>query len=111
MQNSSAVLRVALTLLQKVQRQPGTSSGGGGHSAEELSGGFDSDFLTALVEAVGGSMANASGGVAAQLTCDGCGKQALGLQRCAKCKQARYCSRVCQVAHWGQHKLECKRGQ
>ena len=30
------------------------------------------------------------------------------LSDCARCKQARYCSKACQVAHWPAHKLECK---
>ena len=30
------------------------------------------------------------------------------LSDCARCKQARYCSKACQVAHWSSHKLECK---
>ena len=28
--------------------------------------------------------------------------------KCARCKIARYCGRECQVAHWGDHKRECK---
>ncbi|PRW56672.1 SET and MYND domain-containing protein [Chlorella sorokiniana] len=40
--------------------------------------------------------------------CSGCGRQAIGLRRCARCKQAAYCSRECQVRHWPQHKRECK---
>ncbi|BFZ56392.1 hypothetical protein PYCC9005_003438 [Savitreella phatthalungensis] len=37
-----------------------------------------------------------------------------GLQACARCKQVRYCSRDCQVAHWkasppaASHRVECK---
>jgi len=32
---------------------------------------------------------------------------------CAKCRKALYCSQVCQLAHWPEHKMECKlwRGQ
>ena len=41
-------------------------------------------------------------------TCSGCGKQAVGLRTCARCRAARYCSRECQAAHWPQHKHDCK---
>mmetsp|Transcript_27057 Transcript_27057/g.65659 ORF Transcript_27057/g.65659 Transcript_27057/m.65659 type:complete len:215 (-) Transcript_27057:92-736(-) len=30
------------------------------------------------------------------------------LKDCARCKQACYCSKECQVAHWKEHKVECK---
>ncbi len=40
--------------------------------------------------------------------CAGCGKGAVGLRACARCRQALYCSRGCQVSHWPQHKLECR---
>ena len=42
-----------------------------------------------------------------RLICDGCGERALGLRRCARCKQTQYCSRECQVAHWQVHKRDC----
>lgn len=29
------------------------------------------------------------------------------LQRCSRCKQARYCSPVCQRAHWAEHSRSC----
>jgi hypothetical protein len=34
---------------------------------------------------------------------------AVGLKRCQHCKQARYCGRECQTAHWKAHKVDCKR--
>jgi hypothetical protein len=37
----------------------------------------------------------------------GCGGE--GLQPCNACKQARYCGRACQVAHWAAHEADCKR--
>lgn len=30
------------------------------------------------------------------------------LRLCGKCKRQAYCSRVCQLAHWSQHKRLCK---
>jgi hypothetical protein len=28
--------------------------------------------------------------------------------KCTGCKQARYCGKVCQLAHWKAHKSDCK---
>jgi ankyrin repeat protein len=36
----------------------------------------------------------------------GCG--GAGLKKCTGCKQARYCGKQCQLAHWPEHKAECK---
>lgn len=41
-------------------------------------------------------------------TCSGCDQEAVGLRACARCRAARYCCRECQVAHWPQHKHECR---
>jgi uncharacterized paraquat-inducible protein A len=30
------------------------------------------------------------------------------MNRCARCKQAMYCSKECQVSHWKDHKSHCK---
>jgi hypothetical protein len=40
------------------------------------------------------------------MNCPGCGKSAKKL--CAKCKNAAYCSRDCQVSCWKKHKPNCK---
>jgi hypothetical protein len=44
------------------------------------------------------------------MVCEACGKSddGGGMQRCSRCKTARYCSKECQKAHWGKHKLSCK---
>lgn len=43
-----------------------------------------------------------------QHVCLGCGKaDGSKLLRCARCNVAYYCSKQCQVAHWGAHKSEC----
>ncbi|KAL4440155.1 hypothetical protein ABPG75_003156 [Micractinium tetrahymenae] len=47
----------------------------------------------------------------ALMQCDGCGQSAVGLQRCARCRRARYCSCACQLAHWPQHRAECRGAQ
>ncbi len=41
-------------------------------------------------------------------TCAGCGKRAVGLRACARCRSVRYCSRECQAASWPTHKRECR---
>lgn len=44
--------------------------------------------------------------------CEYCGLQALGLPRCAKCKQVYYCSNECQRRDWkAKHKSKCKEFQ
>ena len=40
--------------------------------------------------------------------CAGCGKVAVGLRACARCRSVRYCSRACQENAWPQHKRECR---
>ncbi|KAL4457959.1 hypothetical protein ABPG75_012824 [Micractinium tetrahymenae] len=42
------------------------------------------------------------------LRCDGCGQTSVGLQRCGRCKRTRHCSRACQLAHWPQHRADCR---
>jgi len=44
--------------------------------------------------------------------CANCGKgeeSSNSLKTCTACKLVKYCSRDCQVAHWPQHKKECKK--
>ncbi len=40
--------------------------------------------------------------------CAGCGKKAVGLRACARCRSVYYCSRECHSAGWPQHKHECR---
>ena len=45
--------------------------------------------------------------------CDSCADYPLPeikLQRCSRCKAAKYCNADCQKAHWPQHKAPCKAG-
>ena len=41
--------------------------------------------------------------------CDFCFAKSEDLQRCSKCKFARYCNRECQKSAWKDHKTECER--
>lgn len=41
--------------------------------------------------------------------CDLCFAKREELQRCSKCKFARYCGRECQKKAWKEHKIECER--
>ena len=41
--------------------------------------------------------------------CDFCFVKSEDLQRCSKCKFARYCNRECQKSAWKDHKTECER--
>lgn len=38
-----------------------------------------------------------------------CGRFGADLSRCERCKEAWYCRKECQVAHWKTHKKACKR--
>lgn len=40
--------------------------------------------------------------------CSGCGRHAVGLRLCSRCKKAQYCSTGCQRTHWRVHKRECQ---
>jgi hypothetical protein len=37
-----------------------------------------------------------------------CGSAAEKLKKCTGCQAALYCSKDCQVAHWKEHKSDCK---
>ena len=44
--------------------------------------------------------------------CANCGKgeeSSNGLKACTACKLVKYCNRECQIAHWPQHKKQCKK--
>ncbi len=41
--------------------------------------------------------------------CSECGKAGDDLKTCASCKNAKYCSRECQLKAWASHKQECKK--
>lgn len=32
----------------------------------------------------------------------------LKMRNCSRCKKAHYCSKECQVKHWGEHKKVCQ---
>ena len=44
----------------------------------------------------------------AKPSCANCGKTDVPLSTCSRCKQVKYCSTVCQKAHWPIHKPDCK---
>lgn len=44
----------------------------------------------------------------AKPSCANCGKTDVPLSTCSRCKQVKYCSAVCQKAHWPIHKPDCK---
>jgi hypothetical protein len=41
-------------------------------------------------------------------TCASCGKKALQMHRCSRCKAAFYCGAACQKRHWREHKAACE---
>jgi hypothetical protein len=40
-------------------------------------------------------------------TCAACGKQALQMLQCSRCKAAFYCTAACQKRHWREHRAAC----
>jgi ankyrin repeat protein len=44
----------------------------------------------------------------AKTHCSNPGCSGIGLKKCTGCKQARYCGKECQLAHWPTHKNKCK---
>jgi len=43
----------------------------------------------------------------AELVCTGCGKTAVGMMKCMKCREVRYCTKECQKEDWPRHKEFC----
>lgn len=43
-----------------------------------------------------------------QACCSNCNKIGFGLPVCSKCKKIVYCTRVCEEAHWKEHKPICE---
>jgi hypothetical protein len=41
--------------------------------------------------------------------CEGCGASGGSLKRCSRCRAVSYCSKTCQVEHWGVHKASCSK--
>jgi hypothetical protein len=39
--------------------------------------------------------------------CAACGKEALQMLKCSRCKAAFYCDAACQKRHWQEHKAAC----
>lgn len=56
-------------------------------------------------------VAASSGSSAQRRVCGGCGKSGaeVKLRVCTKCNKTFYCSKVCQLGSWNQHKKECKK--
>lgn len=44
-----------------------------------------------------------------RVACAACGRTLPSMKRCTQCRAVLYCSRDCQVKHWGEHKESCKR--
>eukprot|EP01080_Neovahlkampfia_damariscottae_P011815 gene11815-5146_t len=43
--------------------------------------------------------------------CDKLATVSAPLKNCSVCKKVKYCNRECQVAHWKQHKIYCKKSE
>jgi hypothetical protein len=56
-----------------------------------------------------GASAEQTAYLEAKTHCSSPGCSGAGIMKCTGCKQARYCSALCQLAHWKAHKAECKR--
>ena len=69
------------------------------------------DGRTAIdASAAGGAPPEQTEYLAAKARCASPGCAGQGIRRCGACREAWYCSRPCQTAHWrGEHKRECSR--
>jgi ankyrin repeat protein len=45
----------------------------------------------------------------AKTHCSNTGCSGVGIMKCTRCKQVRYCGEPCQLAHWRVQKADCKR--
>lgn len=66
---------------------------------------------TAATAAGGAAAATGTGSGTARAgaeACLVCGRTGVKLQRCARCRDAWYCSVECQKQHWPQHKAVCR---
>jgi ankyrin repeat protein len=57
----------------------------------------------------GGASAEQTAYLEAKTHCSSPGCDGAGLKKCPACKQAGYCGKPCQYAHWKAHKADCKR--
>mmetsp|Transcript_29165 Transcript_29165/g.40940 ORF Transcript_29165/g.40940 Transcript_29165/m.40940 type:complete len:250 (-) Transcript_29165:57-806(-) len=64
------------------------------------------DGKISFAEAFPGNPTVANGAVGAN-KCANTGCVDVGTKKCAKCREARYCGKDCQKAHWKVHKTEC----
>lgn len=62
--------------------------------------------LAAVVERENVSSSSSSSSTAAQ--CANCNKILTQVMRCGRCNKVMYCGRACQVAHYKQHKANCR---
>jgi ankyrin repeat protein len=68
-------------------------------------------FTAADGAAANGASAELKEYLEAKLHCSNLSCSGAGIQKCAGCKQARYCGQACQLAHWPVHKADCKARQ
>ena len=73
-------------------------------AAGSPAGGAEAQFLSKFNLT---AQAAAGEGSKKQRTCDQCGKASHSMQKCGRCREARYCSAACQASAWKEHKKVC----
>jgi ankyrin repeat protein len=56
-----------------------------------------------------GASAEQTAYLEAKMHCSYPGCSGAGIKKCTGCKKARYCGQQCQLAHWPEHKADCKK--
>jgi ankyrin repeat protein len=56
-----------------------------------------------------GASAEQTAYLEAKTHCSHPGCSGAGIMKCTGCRQARYCGKACQLAHWKAHKADCRR--
>ncbi|KAL4440175.1 hypothetical protein ABPG75_003176 [Micractinium tetrahymenae] len=102
---SGSIYEAAHARLQQLQARQAGGRGGRPSRAEQALARRAAEAERAMRQAAQQEQEDA---VQAAMRCDACGQTAAGLQRCARCRRVQYCSRACQLAHWPDHRAECR---
>jgi hypothetical protein len=70
----------------------------------------DNVYTAANISKQFGASAEQTAYLEAKTHCSSPGCSGAGIMKCTGCRQARYCEKACQLAHWKSHKADCGGG-